>query len=62
MKGIRLLRCKEAGDLLGLKSAYVRALEKRGVLMAVRDPGGHRRFRLDAVLKFKHEHLEAQRT
>lgn len=58
MKATRLLRCSEAGELLGFKGSYIRQLERRGVLPSIRDPGNHRRFREDDVLKFKRQHLE----
>lgn len=47
------IRVKETADLLGVKSSSVRLLEKRGILRAVRDWSGHRRFREADVLRLK---------
>lgn len=58
MKVSRLIRCQEAGKLLGLPGSYVRQLENSGVLRAIRTPGNQRRFSEDDVLKFKRQHLE----
>lgn len=49
---MKLLRVKEAADLLGVKPASIRQLERRGLLRGVRDWVGHRRFAQDEV-----EHL-----
>ena len=46
---MKLLRVKEAADILGVKPASVRQLERRGTLRAVRDWAGHRRFSQDEV-------------
>lgn len=47
---MKLLRVKEAAELLGLKCSSVRVLERRGILRAIRDWSDHRRFREDEVL------------
>ena len=54
---MRLLRVKESANLLGLKAASIRQLEKHGLLKSIRDWSGHRRFRESDVLKFKKELL-----
>ena len=50
---MRLLRVKEVAELLGVKGSSVRQLEKRGLLTAIRDWSGHRRFREQEVLEFR---------
>jgi excisionase family DNA binding protein len=50
---MKQMRVKETADLLGVKSSSVRLLEKRGMLRAVRDWSGHRRFKEADVLKLK---------
>jgi excisionase family DNA binding protein len=47
---MKLLRVKEAAEVLGVKPASIRQLEKRGLLPAVRDWNGHRRFKEADVL------------
>jgi len=49
----RFLRTKETADSIGVKVSSVRILEQRGLLRAVRDWSGHRRFRESEVLKFR---------
>ena len=49
----KLLRTKEAAEVLGVKASAIRVVEKRGLLHAVRDWSGHRRFEEGAVLKFR---------
>jgi excisionase family DNA binding protein len=39
-----LLRTKEAADRIGVKTASLRQLEKRGLIPCIRDWAGHRRF------------------
>jgi len=56
------LRVKEAAELLGVKSASVRQLEKRGLLSSVRDWSGHRRFREDGVLILRERFFEEGRS
>ena len=46
---MKLLRCKEAAERLGLKPIALRGLDRKGLLPAVRDWAGHRRFREDEV-------------
>ncbi len=41
---MKLLRVKEAAELMGLKPASIRQLERRGLLQSVRDWAFHRRF------------------
>ena len=41
---MKLLRVKEAADLLGVKPTSIRQLDRKGILKAVRDWNGHRRF------------------
>ncbi len=55
---MKLLRVKEAADLLGVKPASIRQLERRGTLRAVRDWVGHRRFREDEVKAFGKKFLK----
>lgn len=50
---MRLLRVKEAAELLGVKNASVRELDRRGLLHAVRDWSGHRRFKDSDVLNLR---------
>ena len=50
---MRLLRVKEAADFLGLKTASIRELDRRGELTAVRDWADHRRFREDDLVAFR---------
>jgi len=47
------LTVKEAADLLGVKGASVRQLERRGKLRAVRDWNGHRLFSDKDVQRLK---------
>jgi len=49
----KLLRVGEAGDLMGVKGASIRQLEKKGKLRAVRDWNGHRRFKKSEILRFR---------
>ena len=46
---VKFLRVHEAAELLGVNRASVRQLEQRGLLRAVRDWNGHRRFSQDEV-------------
>ena len=41
---MKLLRVKEAAELMGVKPASIRQLERRGLLHSVRDWAFHRRF------------------
>ena len=41
---MKLLRVKEAAELMGVKPASIRQLERRGLLQSVRDWAFHRRF------------------
>jgi excisionase family DNA binding protein len=41
---MKFLRVKEAADLLGVKPASIRQLDRRGILKAYRDWSGQRRF------------------
>jgi excisionase family DNA binding protein len=52
-KAVRLLRVKEAADVLGVKSPSVRQLSRRGTLPSVRDWNGHRRFREPDVIALR---------
>ena len=49
----RLLRTKETADVLGVKVCTVLLLERRGLLPAVRDWAGQRRFLQGDVEKFR---------
>lgn len=44
-KQMKLLRVTEAAKQLGVKPSSIRQLERRGLLPAVRDWNGHRRFK-----------------
>jgi excisionase family DNA binding protein len=50
---IMLLRTKEAADRIGVKTASLRQLEKRGLIHCVRDWAGHRRFEESDVEEFQ---------
>lgn len=50
---MKLLRVKEAADLLGVKPWSIRVLDNRGILRAVRDWSGHRRFKEADVIEFR---------
>lgn len=41
---MKFIRVKEAADLLGVKPASIRQLDRRGILKAYRDWSGQRRF------------------
>ena len=41
---MKLLRVKEAAELMGVKPSSIRQLERRGLLQAIRDWSSHRRF------------------
>jgi hypothetical protein len=56
----KLLRTKGAADLLGISVSAVRLIEGRGLLHAVRDWSGHRRFEEAAVLEFKERLLDGE--
>jgi hypothetical protein len=56
----KLLRTKGAADLLGISVSGVRLIEARGLLHAVRDWSGHRRFEEAAVLEFKERLLDGE--
>ena len=49
----RLLRVKEAAELLGVKSSSVRQLARRGLLPCVRDWNGHRRFQEEEIIRLR---------
>lgn len=57
---MKLLRCKEAAHILGLKAGSLRQLEKAGLLLPIRDWAGHRRFREDEVEAFKERLLRGE--
>jgi len=57
---LKLLRVKEAAMLLGVKPASIRTLEKRGVIRAVRDWSGHRRFREEEVNAYREKLLNGE--
>lgn len=42
---MRLLRCKETADRLGVRRSSLPGFEQKGLLSSVRDPSGHRRYR-----------------
>lgn len=46
---VKLLRVQEAANVLGVNASTIRQLERRGLLRAVRDWNGHRRFSQDEV-------------
>ena len=50
---MKFLRVKEAAELLGVKAASIRQLERRGKLRAARDWNGHRRFPEVEILKLR---------
>ena len=50
---MKLLRVGEAASLLGVKAWSVRQLDRRGILKAVRDWNGHRRFKETEILKLR---------
>ena len=56
----KLLRTKEAAEVLGVKANTVRVIERHGLLHAVRDWSGHRRFEEGAVLKFRERLLSGE--
>jgi len=58
---MRLLRVKETAKLLGVKPSSIRQLEKRGLLNAVRDWSGHRRFLEKEILRYRHKLLKNSR-
>jgi len=57
---MKLLRVKEAAEILGLKCSSVRLLERRGILRAIRDWSDHRRFREDDVRRLKQRLLRGE--
>ncbi len=57
---MRLIRVKEAADLLGVKCSSVRKLDERGVLRSIRDWSGHRRFQEQEVLEYRQSLLEGR--
>ena len=57
---MRLLRVKEAAELLGVKNASIRELDRRGLLHAVRDWSGHRRFKDSDVLELRETLLQGE--
>ena len=56
----KLLRTKEAAEVLGVKASAIRVVEKRGLLHAVRDWSGHRRFEEGAVLELRRKLLSGE--
>lgn len=56
----KLLRVKDAGDLIGVEANYIRVAEKHGLLVAVRDWAGQRRFKESAVLEFRRKLLAGE--
>ena len=59
-KPIKLLRVKEAATAMGVLPATLRDLDRRGILPAIRDWAGHRRFREDLVKDFKEKLLRGE--
>ena len=55
---MKLLRVKEAADLLGVKTHSIRQLDRRGLLRAIRDWSGHRRFKDSDVLRLRESLLQ----
>ena len=49
----RLLTIGETADLLGVGISTLRHWDETGQLIAVRTPGGHRRYRLSAIERFQ---------
>jgi excisionase family DNA binding protein len=58
---MRLLRVKETAKLLGVKPSSIRQLEKRGLLKAVRDWSGHRRFLEQEIVRYRRMLLKNSR-
>ncbi len=56
----RLLRTKGAADILGVNACTVRLIEGRGLLHAVRDWSGQRRFDEADVLALKERLLAGE--
>jgi hypothetical protein len=56
----KLLRVKDAGELAGLEPDSMRIAEKHGLIVAVRDWAGHRRFKESAVLEFRRKLLAGE--
>lgn len=43
-KSERLMTAREAGDYLGISLSTLHKIEKKGLLVPFRTPGGHRRY------------------
>ena len=41
---MRLLRCKESADRLGVRRSSLPGFERKGLLVSLRDAAGHRRY------------------
>jgi DNA-binding transcriptional MerR regulator len=57
---MKLLRKKEAADLIGVKIHSLAQLERLGLLHPIRDWSKHRRFREDEVLSFREKLLKGE--
>jgi excisionase family DNA binding protein len=55
--GTRLLTAREASDYLGISLNTLNRIEKRGLILPFRTPGGHRRYDVQML----HDYLEASR-
>ena len=53
----RILNARDAVDYLGISLSTLNRIEKQGLLVPFRTPGGHRRY----ALKMLDEYLEASR-
>jgi len=58
---MKLLRVTESARLLGVKPSSVRRLEKLGLLKAVRDWSGHRRFLEKEIVRYRRILLNSRR-
>jgi len=50
---MRLIRVKEAAEILGIKPGSIRKLDREGLLSSIRDWSNHRRFIESEVIQFK---------
>jgi putative resolvase len=60
-KNLILLTAREAADYLRVSLSTLNRLERRGLLLPLRMPGGHRRYTLEMLNDcLKHNQVEAE--